>query len=412
MKVGLVARGAHPLHEPGGMERAVYHLATQLHRQGHSVTLFTRPRIHERPFPGEVVEVPYQTLAAGAHGGVVDRTLNYPGFARRVGKVVAERVRREAIDVLDAQGMAVLGYLRQRQRDPTLRAPVVVNPQGMEEHKTRGVKRLALTLLRRWSRETARLADRVVATDEVLIDEIPRYLGVPPGRVVLLRNGVDLDEIAEVTPKDAVEVIAEALPALGAADPVLLSVGRLERYKGFGDVLEALIELHAAGRLPPDWAWVILGDGSLRREMQTRIAAVDAAGSGRGALGSHVHFAGWVRDLPLLHAYYERAHVFVHATHYEGSSIVTLEAMAHALPVVATRAGGIPDKVQDGVNGYLVEPKDVNGLAQAIARLVGDAAGRREFGARSRARVEQLFSWSKIARETVALYEELCRGDS
>jgi len=71
---------------------------------------------------------------------------------------------------------------------------------------------------------------------------------------------------------------------------------------------------------------------------------------------------------------------------------------------VATRAGGIPDKVQDGVNGYLVEPKDVNGLAQAIARLVGDAAGRREFGARSRARVEQLFSWSKDrARDRGAL---------
>jgi D-inositol-3-phosphate glycosyltransferase len=81
--------------------------------------------------------------------------------------------------------------------------------------------------------------------------------------------------------------------------------------------------------------------------------------------------------------------------------------MAHALPVVATRAGGIPDKVQSGVNGYLVEPKDVSGLAQAIARLVGDGPGRRAFGVRSRARAEELFSWSKIARETVALYEEL-----
>ena len=389
------------------MERAVYHLATQLGRQGHSVTLFTRPRIHERSFPGEVVELPYQTFDVGAHGRVLDRTLNYPGFVRRVGEVVAERVRRGAVDVLDAQGMAALGYLRRRRGDATLRAPVVLNPQGMEEHKTRGLKRLALTLLRRWSLESAQLADRVVATDEVLIDEIPRYLGVARSKVVLLRNGVDLEEIAEVTPKDAQAVIAKALPTLGEAAPVLLSVGRLERYKGFSDVLEALTVLHSSGRLPAAWAWVVLGDGALRSEMQARIAAVDAAVSGTGALGPHIHFAGWVRDLPLLHAYYARAHVFVHATHYEGSSIVTLEAMAHALPVVATRAGGIPDKVQDGVNGYLVEPKDVGALTEAIARLVCDEPGRRAFGVQSRARVEQWFSWDKIACETAALYEEL-----
>jgi glycogen(starch) synthase len=116
-----------------------------------------------------------------------------------------------------------------------------------------------------------------------------------------------------------------------------------------------------------------------------------------------------VRDLPLLHAYYARAHDFVHATHYEGSSIVTLEAMAHSLPVVATGAGGIPDKVQDGVNGYLVEPKDVAGLTEAIARLVADEPGRQAFGVQSRARVEQWFSWDKIARETTALYEDLLR---
>jgi glycogen synthase len=402
-----VARGAHPLHEPGGMERAVYHLATQLRRQGHAVTLFTRPRIHDRPFPGDVVEIPYEKLRVGTHGGVLDRTLNYPGFAWRVGEVIAARVRRQELDVLDAQGMAVLGYLRQRRRDSGLRAPVVLNPQGMEEHKTRGLKRLALTRLRRLSRETAELADRVVSTDEVLTPEISRCLGVAPEKVVLLRNGVDLEEIAEVTPKDASSVIARVLPGLGAATPVLISVGRLERYKGFADVLEALIGLHGAGRLPAGWAWVILGDGSLRQEMQARIASVDAALGQQRALTAHIHFAGWVRDLPLLHAYYERSQAFLHATHYEGSSIVTLEAMAHALPVVATRAGGIPDKVQQGVNGYLVEPRDVAGLGEAIARVAGSAEERQRLGRRSRERVEELFSWSKIARQTVALYEEL-----
>jgi glycosyltransferase involved in cell wall biosynthesis len=341
---------------------------------------------------------------------VLDRTLNYPGFARRVGAAVAERVRSRGLDVLDAQGMVALGYLRLRRRDPTLRAPLVLNPQGMEEHKTQGLKRLALTPLRKWSIETAQLSDRVVSTDDVLTPEIPRYLGVDPAKVVLLRNGVDLDEIEAVTPRDAVQVVAGRLPALGGARPVLMSVGRLERYKGFGDVLDALLRLHGSGRMPSAWAWVILGDGSFRREMGERITAFDAHGAGAaGPVAPHVHFAGWVRELPLLHACYARADVFVHATHYEGSSIVTIEAMAHSLPVVATRAGGIPDKVQDGLNGLLVEPHDVGGLTDGIARLACDAALRAEMGARSRARVEERFNWARIALDSVRVYEDVMR---
>jgi glycogen(starch) synthase len=409
MRVAILARGAHPLHEPGGMERAVYHLAKQLRELGHRPILYTRPPLHDKPFPGEVVAVPYQRWPAGAHGSVLDRTINYPLFVSRVGERVAREVRAGLIDVVDSQGIAVLGYLRARRRDPSLRAPVMINPQGMEEHKARGLKRLALWRLRRLSREAARLADRIVATDEVIVDEIPRYLDVDPSRVVLLRNGVDVAEIDAVTPKDARKVVAAALPSLGDAAPVMISVGRLEAYKGFGDVLAALIRLHQSGRLPREWAWIILGDGPLRPAMQRRIAAHDASACPGGPIATHVHFAGWVRDLPMLHSYYACADVFVHATHYEGSSIVTIEAMAHALPVIGSRAGGIPDKVRDGENGYLVRPGAVDALAERIAELSADAGLRAVMGRNGRERVEQLFSWEKIARSTVAVYEKLVR---
>src|SRR4029434_7250375 len=96
-------------------------------------------------------------------------------------------------------------------------------------------------------------------------------------------------------------------------------------------------------------------------------AAVVRAGLAANAFDGHgletrpsgqeprVHLLGRV-DETLLHALYARADLFVHATHDEGSSLVTLEAMAHGLPVVATRAGGIPDKVTDRETGRLVEP--------------------------------------------------------
>ena len=406
MRVALLTRAVFPLHDPGGMERSVYHLARQLHRRGVETVLYTRPATQPGSFPGEVVTVRYEDFRVGAHGRVLDRTLNYPRFALRMGALVADQVRAGRVDVVHAQGMAALGYARRRAADSTLRAPLLLNPQGMEEHKTRGLKRLALTRLRRLSREAARLADRVIATDEVTKDEVPRFLGVDPSRVVVLPNGVDLDEIAEATPKHPRAVVQALAPTLGGSGPVLISVGRLEPYKGFGDVLEALLGLQARAALPDGWAWLVIGDGTEKLPLQKRIAAWDQANPER-PVGPRVHFMGWIRDNPTLHACYATADLFVHATHYEGSSIVTLEAMAHALPVVATRAGGIPDKVRTGENGLLVPPADVEALAAAIGSLAADPARRRSMGEKSRERVARLFSWTAIAERTVEVYAEM-----
>jgi glycogen synthase len=304
MRVALLSRSAHPLHDPGGMERAVYLLAKHLQSRGVETVLVTRPATREGSFPGRVVTVPYGG-GGGGHGRVLSRTLHYPAFAARVGDTVADMVRAGEVDLVDAQGLTALGYGRRRRRDASLRAPLVMNPQGLEEHKARGLKRLALTRLRRLSREAARLADRVVATDEATRAEVPRYLGVDPTRVVVLPNGIDLAEIAALTPTDPRTVAERALPALRGADPVFLSVGRIESYKGFEDAAAALSVLHKEGRLGPDWAWVIVGEGPGATRLRGGLAP---------EVTPHVHFAGRVED-SLLHALYERADLFVHPTH-------------------------------------------------------------------------------------------------
>jgi glycogen(starch) synthase len=396
MKVALLSRAAHPLHEPGGLERAVYHLAKHLARRGVEITLLTRPATRHGEFPGEVVSVPYGGLHVGAHGRVLDRTLHYPAFAARLGKAVSALVRAGRVDVVHAQGLTALGYGRLRAKDPRLHAPLVMNPQGMEEHKTRGLKGLALTRLKRLSREAARLSDRVIATDEATRDEVPRYLGVALDKVVVLPNGIDEDEIREATPADWERVTRQALPSLRNASLVLLSVGRVEKYKGFGDTLEALERLAARGALPEAWAWVVAGEGPYARTILKRR---------RHGLARHLLLAGRVSET-LLHALYARADLFVHATRYEGSSLVTLEAMVHGLPVVATRAGGIPDKV-DAATGRLVEPGDVDSLAAAIEALSKDAPLRERLGAAGRQRALATFGWPAVAAQTISLYEEL-----
>ena len=101
----------------------------------------------------------------------------------------------------------------------------------------------------------------------------------------------------------------------------------------------------------------------------------------------------------------------MHATRYEGSSLVTLEAMAHARPVVATRAGGIPDKVVDGETGWLVDAgrrRGPGGRARRERRGRGPARALRRGPAASA--LEERFLWPVIASRTVALYEELLAG--
>ncbi len=112
-------------------------------------------------------------------------------------------------------------------------------------------------------------------------------------------------------------------------------------------------------------------------------------------------------DTAELHAWYEAATLFVHPTLYEGSSIVTLEAMAHRRAVVASRAGGLPDKVIPGMNGWLVSPGDAEALAAAIREAVMDRPRLQRMGAASRALVEKEFSWSGAADRTIELYKEL-----
>jgi glycosyltransferase involved in cell wall biosynthesis len=119
--------------------------------------------------------------------------------------------------------------------------------------------------------------------------------------------------------------------------------------------------------------------------------------------------AGRLEDAAL-HAWYEAASIFVHPTQYEGSSIVTLEAMSHRRPVVATTAGGLPDKVRDGVTGWLVPQGDAPALARAVRTAMGAGAKLATMGVAGRALVESEFSWDRSADRMLAVFGELLRG--
>ena len=84
--------------------------------------------------------------------------------------------------------------------------------------------------------------------------------------------------------------------------------------------------------------------------------------------------------------------------------------MANALPVISTRVGGIPEQIEDGATGYLVEPDDVDGLATAIGKLASDPARREAFGRAGAAKVEREFSSAGVARRLLDVYEQVAKS--
>jgi glycosyltransferase involved in cell wall biosynthesis len=240
-----------------------------------------------------------------------------------------------------------------------------------------------------------RAADRAIATDACTKDDLPRYLGVDPRRVVVIPSAIDVDECIAWT-SDAQRAAMRARFQFDDADLVLLSVSRLERNKGYHILAEALAQLR--GRLPQRWRWLLVGQGKERQALEQQAHALGIA--------EHVTFAGKLDDTEL-HSLYEEVDLVVHPTLYEGSSLVTLEAMIHHKPIVASAAGGIPDKVFDGRNGYLVRPGDVDDLAAKIAMALDARASWPAWGDESVLIVRTTFDWPVVARRTLEEYERM-----
>jgi len=408
-RVAVVARSVFPLHGLGGLERSVFDLVRYLARAGVRVTLITRtpqrgsPALHEAGV--DVKTVPYRTFPfAGRRGTtVIDRSTAYPLFGERAGRLAASLVHDGAVDIVHGFGASVLGYARRRHQSA---APLVLNPQGLEEFGATDpsrarMKRAVYLPLRRAVKRCAQAADCVIATDRILEPAVLTHLEVDRSRVRVIPNALDLpwlDRLA--SPEDAQRVRKEA--GVERGELVLLSVGRLEHNKGFHVLAAALGALgdHVPRLGSGRWKWVLLGDGPYRRTL--------AGATAKATISSRVHMPGCVSEREL-HAWYEAADLFVHPSLYEGSSLVTLEAMAHRRPVVATTAGGLPDKVRPGVNGWLVPPGDASALAAAISGAIGQSDRFPAMGAAARRIVEQEFSWTVAGAAVLQLYDELLR---
>lgn len=383
MRVALLSRAVFPLHGYGGLERHVAALEKYLRLEGCEVTLYTSPPASSPAADRKgTIFVPYRLIPWPRRKGfaILDRDTNYLLWSVRAARRL---LAGEPPDIVQADGGAGFGHaLLAGVRSP----PLILHPHGMEEFHAPPVKRAMYLPLRSGTRYAARRASRVLAPDASMKKDVLKNLRVGEAKVALVPNAIDLSQIDREVPAAELGIPRDAR--------VILSVGRLESNKGFSFLVRAL------SRIPKGFLWVLVGEGPERGALEAEIE--------REGLRPQARLMGRMTD-DALQALYERADLFVHPTLYEGSSLVTLEAMAHRKAVVATRVGGIPDKIADRENGLLVPPADVDALARAILDALSDRGRLEAWGAKSRALVEARFSWSRRVKELLDLYDDVLR---
>jgi len=232
-----------------------------------------------------------------------------------------------------------------------------------------------------------RLADAVFAVSNEVRDYYCRATGFARNRMLVIPNGIDVRRIDEADTGGAREEFG-----IGVDDFLIGTVARLDATKDTITLARAFARLYFA-QASPNLKLLIVGDGDER-------AAIENFAAERGLLGA-VIFTGVRHDTPRL---LRAMNLFALSSLSEGMPITVLEAMAARLPVVATKVGALPEMIEEGVTGFLVEPKDDQALAERFARLCSNRDLARQFGQAGRAAVEREYSLGAMLRSYARLY--------
>jgi glycosyltransferase involved in cell wall biosynthesis/lysophospholipase L1-like esterase len=384
--VMLLAKGYARSDMGGGVERSAHRLATFLAAEGHRVHVLTRN---------------YDRLSRRADvDGVVVHRFRVWGRSRALASLsylvqsLAWLVRhRREYDVIHAHQSYAPGTIAALAKR-LLRKPVVVKVSTSDRFSE--VEQLSRLPLFRLRRRLLSGVDRFVVVNAGAGREF-EALGIPPGRITCLPNGVPVpaDSALSAQAREA------AKRRLGVASPqVVVYAGRLSEEKNLDILVEAWSHVAPSH---PDALLLLVGDGGTFRSVEAPLRGqIRALG-----LSDRVRLTGRVEDVS---DYLLAADLFALPSSTEGMSNALLEAMAFGVAAVATRIPGNAAVIEPGVNGLLVDPGDVEGLAAAIRSLLDAPAEAARLGAAARRTVLERYDVERVGRAYLDLYRGLPRA--
>lgn len=234
----------------------------------------------------------------------------------------------------------------------------------------------------------ARLASKIIVISKAVSRRF-NWLKNKEDKIVLVYNGIDLERFK---PNVGIRKVRGEI-SLSSKTPMVVTVGRLDWYKGHKYLLEAAEKIV---QTLPDARFLIVGDGGYRKRLENQVKQLN--------LDENVIFTGNRKDIPEILAGID---LFVLSSVSEGFGRAVAEAMACAKTVVATKAGGLSEVVEDGITGRLVSPKNSTALAEAIIELLKDKKKAENMGIAGRKRVEKLFSIERNVKSIEELYEKI-----
>jgi len=406
MKICLLSYRGNPY--CGGQGVYLYFLSRELARMGHSPTILVgSPKPWPMPWARTIhVEnlnlwgVRRKIIPPSAPWQIF-RPLNFFEFAAtrfgffpemlifsiRAFHLLKKTLPGHAFDVIhDVQSLGyglLLVKLFRRPLVTTVHHPLTVDFQAALERDQNLTERYYTVVFYplRMQRRVIQRCHRVITSSQETAREIQRAFGICPDRIRMVYNGLDTDFFR---PTNGEPKKADSLLFVGNTD---------DAKKGISYLLQALT------LLPETVTLTIVDQGAPHKTYAPQIAE-------KLGLAPRVTFTGKVSAEALRHLYIT-SEIAVVPSLYEGFGLPAAESMACGTPVVATRAGALPEVVGEDGAGIFVPPRDPRALAQAIQQILQDEQKRKEMGCAGRQRVEELFSWKKVAQRTVEVYKEL-----
>ncbi len=303
-----------------------------------------------------------------------------PGLVRRI----ARALKPNPPDILHTHGGIAGLYGRLAARRAGIKA-VVHTIHGIHYlHYRNSAARCAFVLL---ERICSRRTDAVVLVSQADLDEAGQRRLAPAAKLKLVRNGIDLAELA--SPAFA-ERAAAARLRLSLEPPIIGTVSRLHRQKGVVHLMRAvpaILEAHPEGRI------IVVGGGELEPELRAEV--------GRLRLDRRFALLGSRSDARELMSLFD---VFVLPSLWEGLPLVLIEAAASGKPIVATDIGGSREIISHGETGLLVPPADPAALAAAVNRLLGDPALAARLAAAAKSSIPPRFTLERMIAEYSEIY--------
>jgi glycosyltransferase involved in cell wall biosynthesis len=369
------------------------------------------PALHVSYLSAGLRERGYETILVAGTVGQGEQSMAYVAEQQGVQVVTIPHLHRDISPVRDLLATWRLARMMRVERPTILhthtakagavgraaallagrsRPPIIVHT--FHGHVLRGYfGRFWTGFFRQLEKLLARITDALVAVSPEVRDELVALGVAPESKFRVIRLGIELDTRVSSDRKAR----AETRRVMGIPDErfVVGWIGRMTAVKRTDVVLNAFRALRDEG---VDAVLCMVGDGP------DRVAVEELAGE----LGivRHCLFPGYQEEVGPFFAAFD---VFVLPSGNEGTPVTAIEALASGCPVVATSVGGVPDVVDDGVDGFLVEPGTVDGLASRLGELARDTELRTRMGAAGRERMQTRYSVDRLIDDMDRLYREL-----